>query len=138
MAGGDNGDGIFPVGSAHGTHGFFIANLLRDLQVTAGLPIGNSEQRVPDLLLKFGAVKIQRQRKYFSCSRKIFTQLLGGCDQQREVIRGGILRVDLEGRSDDPSAADHALYAHAILASVAAGACGLAFFDAFAFPQTAG
>jgi O-antigen ligase len=47
-------------------------------------------------------------------------------------------RVDLEGRTDDPSAADHALYAHAILASVAAGACGLAFFDAFAFPQTAG
>jgi O-antigen ligase len=47
-------------------------------------------------------------------------------------------RIDLEGRTDDPDAADHALYAHALLASVAAGACGLAFFDAFAFPQTAG
>ena len=33
---------------------------------------------------------------------------------------------------------EHAQYAQAVLASVAAGACGLAFFDAFAFPQTAG
>ena len=47
-------------------------------------------------------------------------------------------RIDLEARTDDPAAADGALYAHALLASVAAGACGLAFFDAFAFPQTAG
>lgn len=47
-------------------------------------------------------------------------------------------RVTLEHRTDDPTAAEGALYAHALLASVAAGACGLAFFDAFAFPQTAG
>ena len=33
---------------------------------------------------------------------------------------------------------EHAQYAQAVLASVAAGGCGLAFFDAFAFPQTAG
>jgi len=33
---------------------------------------------------------------------------------------------------------EHAQYAQALLASVAAGGCGLAFFDAFAFPQTAG
>ena len=33
---------------------------------------------------------------------------------------------------------EQAQYAQALLASVAAGGCGLAFFDAFAFPQTAG
>lgn len=50
-------------------------------------------------------------------------------------------RQHLEGRAQDPTdpqAAERALYAHALLASIAAGACGLAFFDAFAFPQTAG
>lgn len=38
----------------------------------------------------------------------------------------------------DAGREEHVQYAQAVLASVAAGACGLAFFDAFAFPQTAG
>ena len=38
----------------------------------------------------------------------------------------------------DAGLGEHIQYAQAVLASVAAGACGLAFFDAFAFPQTAG
>jgi O-antigen ligase len=38
----------------------------------------------------------------------------------------------------DAGREEHVQYTQAVLASVAAGACGLAFFDAFAFPQTAG
>ncbi|WP_299925722.1 O-antigen ligase family protein [uncultured Nocardioides sp.] len=41
--------------------------------------------------------------------------------------------LQLEGGREE-----HAQYAQAVLASVAAGGFGLAFFDAFAFPQTAG
>ena len=43
-----------------------------------------------------------------------------------------------EDAAHDPVVAERVQYAQAVLASVAAGASGLAFFDAFAFPQTAG
>ena len=55
--------------------------------------------------------------------------LIGCCLVSALAARRTLQR---EGREE------HAQYAQALLASVAAGGCGLAFFDAFAFPQTAG
>nr|WP_301538952.1 O-antigen ligase family protein [Nocardioides sp. zg-1230] len=53
----------------------------------------------------------------------------------------GVLQAEQDaGRAagHDAGREEHVQYTQAVLASVAAGACGLAFFDAFAFPQTAG
>ena len=82
----DNGNGIFPVGRAHGAHCFGVFDLFRNLPVTRGFPERNRQQRRPNLLLKFGSLEIEFQRKRFSLSGKIIVQLAFGFEKHGMIF----------------------------------------------------
>ena len=77
----DDGNGIFPIRSAHGTHRLRVADLLRDLRVIARFAERNGEQGIPHLLLKFSASEIERQGKFGEIPRKIRRKLVLCLDQ---------------------------------------------------------
>jgi len=68
----------------------------------------------------------------------LITLIVAGLVSARQARRTLQDEQDVRERAHQPLGEEHVQYAQAVLASVAAGACGLAFFDAFAFPQTAG
>ena len=66
----------------------------------------------------------------------LLTLIVSGLVSARSARRA--LQAERDAGPVDAADAHHVQFAQALLASVAAGAGGLAFFDAFAFPQTAG
>src|SRR5262249_49310222 len=74
MAGHDNRDGIGMVGLAYGTKPSGRAYLPGDLGIGAGFSIWNFEQRLPATLLEFGPAQIERERKVFSATGKVFLE----------------------------------------------------------------
>lgn len=88
MAGNDNGQGILISCPAHGPGLVYIAERGCNLAVGSGFAIGDFLYTGPDLLLKGGALRIQRQIKARSLVLKIFINPGLDPTEQAMIIRG--------------------------------------------------
>ena len=83
VAGNEDRDGIAAVGLARRPGGLGSADLLGQPGIAAGLAIGNLSQSLPDLALKFRALRRQRQVKILPPPFQILQPLLPGPPPQR-------------------------------------------------------
>ncbi len=98
VAGDDYRNGIFVVGHAHRTGGFFVACNLRDLTVAPGLAVRDVLQGLPYPQLKSGTAGRKGQIEELALPGKILTQLNSRFLQQRCFPEIALMRAGSTGK----------------------------------------
>lgn len=83
MAGDQDGDRVFTVGIGDGAGGFGISESLGFLGVGERFAVGDGAEHLPDLFLKRGALRIEREGKTAPLPFEIFVELSLQTQQQR-------------------------------------------------------
>lgn len=86
MAGNDDGDRIFSVGSPNGSHRSRIGELARKLAIAPRLSKGNRQQCLPYVILEFGSDQIELQRKRLSPTLEVLLQLSFSFEENRMIV----------------------------------------------------
>src|ERR1700733_5172060 len=98
MTGRDDRNGVSAVGSSYCAKRRWALDLTGDIAVATGLAERNREQRVPHILLEFGANHVQLDIELRAIARKIFSEFPLRLHQNRvRRIFDQLVQSDAEG-----------------------------------------